>query len=106
MEWAGNYVDFIDGLIGFDKKWVISAYDDCIEKCVGKEIVIFGAGIDGKMTWYLLKQRGVCVSYFCDNAKERQNKMYCGVPVISMRELKSCHREACVILVSSTPNNN
>lgn len=100
MGLTGNYVDFIDGLINLNKKWEISAYDDCIENCAGKEVIIWGAGIDGKMTQHLLEQRGVHVSYFCDNAKEKQNKTYCGIPVISAGELKSCHREAYVILAS------
>ncbi len=100
MNLKRDYVDFINGIIDLQKEWEISEYDDCIQSCKGKEIIIFGAGIDGKMTWYLLRQRGVQINYFCDNDREKWGKNYCGVPVISAEQLKTNHRDGYVILAS------
>ncbi len=100
MDWEKNYIEFIDGLIGLNKNYVISSYDDCFEKCKGKKVAIFGAGIDGKMTWYLLKQRGIKVDYFVDNDKKKQGKQFCGALVISAVELKFSGKDLFVILAS------
>lgn len=95
-----NYIAFLDGLIDLDKNYVISPYDDCSEKSKGKKVAIFGAGIDGKMTWYLLKQHGIKVDFFVDNDKKKWGTQYCGAQVISAAELKFNGKDLFVILAS------
>ena len=98
----GSYKKFIEGIADFDKKWIISDYDNCIENCKGREVIIFGAGADGKMTLHLLNQEGIDVKYFCDNNHKKWNKPYLGIPVISTQEVRFNHRESFVILASQT----
>lgn len=98
----GSYKKFIEGIADIDKKWIISDYDDCIENCKGREVIIFGAGADGKMTLHLLNQEGIDVKYFCDNNHKKWNKPYLGIPVISTQEVRFNHRESFVILASQT----
>lgn len=52
-----------------------------------KPIVLFGAGSLGKLTWYALKQKGVQVAYFCDNDIDKQGTFYCGIKVVSPKEV-------------------
>ena len=96
----GGYKKFIEGIADIDKEWIISDYDDCIERCKGREVIIFGAGADGKMTLHLLNQEGIDVKYFCDNNRQKWNKTYLGVPVISTQEVRLSHRDSFVILAS------
>ncbi|MBQ3544553.1 MAG: FkbM family methyltransferase [Lachnospiraceae bacterium] len=97
---SGKYKNFIEGLATLNKKWNISSYDDCTEKCKEKEVIVFGAGADGKMTLHLLNQKGIKVKYFCDNNYEKWNKEYLGIPVISTQDVKIKHKDSLVILAS------
>ncbi|MGN0364334.1 MAG: FkbM family methyltransferase [Suilimivivens sp.] len=96
----GGYKSFIEGIAELDKKWVLSDYDNCVEKCASKEIIIYGAGADGKMTMHLLKQIGIEVKYFCDNNPQKWYKEYLGVKVIPTQEVKVEHKNSFVILAS------
>lgn len=100
IDWEKNYIGFLNGLIDLNKKYVLSPYDDCYERCKGKKVAVFGAGIDGKMTWYLLKQRGIKVDFFVDNDEKKWGTQYCGAQVISTAELKFRGRDFFVILAS------
>lgn len=96
----GGYKSFIEGIAEINKKWILSDYDNCIDRCKNKEVIIYGAGADGKMTLHILKQMGIDVKYFCDNNSQKWNKEYYGIPIIPTQEVKLYHRNSFVILAS------
>ena len=96
----GGYKNFIEGIAELDKEWTLSDYDNCIDRCKNNEVIIYGAGADGKMTLYLLKQMGIEVKYFCDNNPQKWNKEYFGIKIIPIQEVKLYHKKSLVILAS------
>lgn len=86
-----GYQDFIETLLELDYPWEISAYDEFRSLVGEKKVVIFGAGIDGRMTYDILQKNGVSVYAFCDNNREKQGTVFCGCEVIAPVELhKNC----------------
>jgi FkbM family methyltransferase len=54
-----------------------------LKNAANKEIVIFGAGRQGKSALQYLKKEGVSVSFFIDNNPEKHGTMLDGIPVVS-----------------------
>jgi len=50
-------------------------------------IVLFGAGDIGELANYSLNKLGLNVSFFCDNAKDKQGNKWCGIEVLSFDQL-------------------
>lgn len=55
------------------------------EKAGDKKIIIYGAGANGKSIFEGLK--GINIKAFCDRQAEYKRVEYCGLPVISMKDL-------------------
>jgi predicted aldo/keto reductase-like oxidoreductase len=66
----------------------------------GKQLVLFGAGVDGKRAWEALSESGIAVSFFCDNSIKLHGTRICGVPVISPNELDGLN-DSIVVITSS-----
>lgn len=94
--------DMIEWIDGTDKY-----IEQLLEKVeLYKKIVIFGAGIGGMETLYLLQQ-GKCankVIAFSDNNKDKIGKKYVDYPVIAPEEIPKTAQTA-LILISSTAYN-
>ncbi len=91
-----DILDWTDGTKEYENNLLMKA-------CAFQEIVIFGAGIGGKMTLELLRKHraGEKVKAFCDNNPEKVGRSYIGLPVISDMDIRDRFIDALVI-VSST----
>lgn len=91
-----DYLEWTDGTEVYEKELLdkTEGYDD---------IVIFGAGIGGRMTLELLEKRTKSgkVSAFSDNNTDKTGTVYMGRPVIRPEQIRKEHEKA-LILVSST----
>jgi len=70
-------------------------------KSSDSDVVLFGAGVLGKIALYALNQAGIKVKCFCDNDKSRQGKKYCGIGIISPKELLKLNSETIIFLSNS-----
>lgn len=103
------FTDKLMYVITSDKKFLFSLLDksfDCFAENIKKidnkdETIIYGAGINITMTVYACQKYGINVSYICDKDINKQGKTYADITVISPDELISNHRNASVI-VSTT----
>ena len=95
-----NMKTFLKGIIDLNKIWKLSPYDDCIQLCKDKTVIIWGAGINGEMTVQLLKQRNIHVNFFCDNDSSKIGRKHCNIPVISVSDVKAHYRDSYIILAS------
>lgn len=66
----------------------------------GKPVVLFGAGGLGKELYSTLKSNGVFPACFCDNDSSKNGSLYCGIPIISLEELKKKHKNSLVVIAS------
>ncbi|KKS95721.1 MAG: radical SAM domain-containing protein [Candidatus Giovannonibacteria bacterium GW2011_GWA1_43_15] len=64
-------------------------------------VVLFGAGSLSKLTLYALKALGIRVDYFYDNDEKKQKKFYCGVRVLSPKELSELSPDARVFICNN-----
>lgn len=64
------------------------------------KVIIFGAGKEGVYASNLLGKFGICVKFFCDNDKQKQNTLINNIPVISVEELCQRYKDYTVILIS------
>lgn len=71
-----------------------------------KKIIIYGAGNNGAILFEFLKLQGISASYFCDQAKEKQGKIYYGLPVLSIEKLKDYPQAQIVISVQNDWNHS
>lgn len=92
--------DFYEMIQRLDKDWEIAAFDDFrnSKNYCGQEIIIFGAGIDGKMTRHVLGKNGIDIYGFCDNNK---TGMLDGKPIFSVNEVIRNHKDKFVVLASN-----
>ncbi len=63
-----------------------------------KKVILFGAGINGRIFYEFLKHCGYNADSFCDNDKAKHGMSYCGLPVISPDELINQYTEVYVII--------
>lgn len=63
-----------------------------------KKIVLFGAGITGRLVHEWLSLLGFEVEFFCDNASEKWGTVFCGQRVISPEELVQLEASVKVII--------
>ena len=54
----------------------------------GLQVVLFGAGVHGQIAYHALNEIGINVNYFCDSNKRKQGIKFCGIPTLSLEELK------------------
>jgi len=64
-------------------------------------IVLFGAGSIGRLALYTLKQFDIKTDYFCDNDKQKQGTSYCGIKVISPKELSALSPDTHIFMCNS-----
>lgn len=100
MLFKKGYQDFIETLLEMDYSWELSKYDDFRALVGNKKIVIFGAGIDGRMTFDILQKNGISVYAFCDNDYKKQGTVFCGCEVITPKEVHKCSNDYFVIIAS------
>lgn len=62
------------------------------------DIIIFGAGDQGKAAYECLRKEYNILG-FCDNNKEKQNQMYCGLKIYSFEELEAMYRREDIAIV-------
>lgn len=67
-----------------------------------KKVVLFGAGINGRVFYEFLKHCGYRVDYFSDNSEAKFGTQYCGLPVISPSELVNQYSDAFIIVTIQT----
>jgi len=70
------------------------------EALQGTSVVLFGAGGLGEELCSTLRSHGVYPVCFCDNNDSREGDIYCGIPVISFRQLKESYRENLIVIAS------
>jgi FkbM family methyltransferase len=63
-------------------------------------VVLFGAGSAGRELCPILKLHGVDPVCFCDNNPSRTGELYCGLPVISVPELRNKHKESLILVTT------
>ena len=100
-----DYDALCDDILNLDVEWHISELDEMFRKHDRvDDIVIFGAGINGRHTAALIKKSKYkdIPLLFCDNNKEMWGKTCCGLPIISPNELYSLHRFGITIVGSSS----
>jgi len=61
-------------------------------------VVLFGAGSAGKELYPVLRLHGVDPVCFCDNNPLRTGELYCGLPVISVSELRREHKDSLIVV--------
>lgn len=64
----------------------------------GKKVVLYGAGLYGKMCYGILSKCGVNVLAFCDQDKNKIGRQYCNCEVISKDNLKNCADKADIVI--------
>lgn len=68
----------------------------------GKEAIIFGAGINGKIGFFQLRKiENVRIIAFCDNDARKQNSQFCGLNVISFETLREINHKDLMIVICS-----
>ena len=89
LDWNENTSSYISDLI------------KSVKEC--NQIVIFGAGIGGKITYSILSDHGIAdkVVCFSDNNSSKIGTIYEGIPVIKPQQLALLYTNILVI-VSST----
>lgn len=63
-------------------------------------VVLFGAGSAGKELLPVLKLHGVDPVCFCDNNPSRTGQLHCGLPVISLPELRQKHKGSLIVVTT------
>lgn len=74
---------------------------DYLKYLRGKEIVIFGAGENGKRGFAKLHGGGYNSVAFCDNDVRKHGKSLCGLTIISFKELKEMNHGDLMIIICS-----
>lgn len=96
-----THSDFMNTLRSLDYKWNIPSYDDCRDKIGDRKLIIFGAGVDGGMTYDVLSKNGIAVYAFCDNDLTKQGTVLYDKPILSVNEIKENADSYYVIIASS-----
>lgn len=100
---TGDYVFLENMVTGISKTWwcedselkiVLTQYQN------GKEIVLYGSGIDGFWTKVALGLFDIQINFYCDEKADTVKERY-GIPVICPEELISNHSRALVVVSSS-----
>ncbi len=72
------------------------------EAVTGKvPVVLFGAGSAGKELYPILKLHEVNPACFCDNNPSRAGQFHCGLPVISLSELRQQHKDSLIFITTN-----
>ena len=89
---APKQLQFLDWLFGSLKPAVLS----------GKPVVLFGTGNLGRDFLLTLNRNGVYPGYFSNSDASKSSCCYCGLPVISVNELKQSHRDSIIVVATQT----
>lgn len=74
---------------------------DYIRLLKKKDVIIYGAGEQGKQGFYKLRKEGIKVVAFCDNNREKQNHLFCETKVVSFENLCEINNEKIMIVLCS-----
>jgi len=91
IDFARNKPGFLDILFGKHK-------DNALRG--GTPVVLFGAGGLGAELYSTLRRHGVCPVCFCDNDNSKGGGTYCGIPVITFKELKESFQDSLIVIAS------
>lgn len=72
--------------------------------CGSKNLVIFGAAMNGKFTLEYLTERGIHVTAFCDNSIHMQGKTICGKPCFSFEDIKKIDDVFVIVAITRKSN--
>lgn len=70
-------------------------------KSENSPVVLFGAGVVGKMALFAFKKFGVRVHFFYDSDEKKQGNLFCGIKTISQAELSEMSSKAYVFISCS-----
>jgi|WetSurMetagenome_2_1015567.scaffolds.fasta_scaffold00190_22 FkbM family methyltransferase len=68
-------------------------------------VVLFGAGSAGKELLPILKLHGVHPVCFCDNNPSRAGELHCGLPVVSLLDLRREHKDSLIVVTAGACRN-
>ena len=77
----------------------MNSYNDLLKK--DRNIIIFGAGIIGRFTLSICKEKGIDVVAFCDNVLGNSNGFIDDVPIFTLAHIKKTHKNMTFIIASS-----
>jgi FkbM family methyltransferase len=66
----------------------------------GAPVVLFGAGSAGRELYPILKLHGVNPVCFCDNNPSRVGELCCGLPIISVPQLRREQKESLIVVTT------
>lgn len=66
-----------------------------------KRVILFGAGKEGEKAFHKLRQKNIEVAAFCDNDKNKQNRILMGIEVLSVNELVNVNDNDIMIVICS-----
>lgn len=83
---------FLDWLFGSHKTSVLA----------GAPVVLYGTGNLGKDFLITLNKHGVSPICFCNSDDSKSGSIFCGLPVISVNELKQHHLNSIIVIATQT----
>lgn len=69
-------------------------------RALSGNLVIYGAGFQGKLAAHLLREQGIEVLCFGDRDERKQSALYCGLPVLDPEEMKQRYPGAIPIVAT------
>ena len=83
------------------RDWYCTEIEEALKEANTKEIIIFGAGHDGKRTKQILENCNYVVKYFCDSSVNKVGTIVEGVEVISVDDVSQRYRDFLIVLGSA-----
>lgn len=68
------------------------------ESLAGKSVIIFGAGLNGRLAFHALNKRNIDVLAFADNAEKKWGTIFCERPVFSLDDLRNQYPDAIYLI--------
>lgn len=104
------YMDKLLYAVSNDIKYVYQLLEDSFENFGEhlnylknkKEVIIYGAGINCEMAVYACKKKNISVNYLCDRDSNKQGNQLWGIEVISPERLINEHKEATILISTTT----
>lgn len=77
--------------------WYRSIFD-LTEEAKKKGLILYGAGVWGKIAVDIFNKLDILPICFCDDAESKQGMMYCGIPVMSLSQAVKQYPDAIYVL--------
>jgi FkbM family methyltransferase len=89
---APNKMQFLNWLFDSHKERALT----------GMPVVLFGTGSLGRDLLATLKKHNIFPVSFCNSDSSKRGSLYCGLPVISIDELKKLHQDSLIVIATQT----